>query len=80
MNGISSTTDYVLAVCILLALVASVIMCASDAKRRGRSPWLVSLLVVLLFPVGMLVWMAMRPKTSNNDSKDEFEPETSRRR
>jgi NADH:ubiquinone oxidoreductase subunit 6 (subunit J) len=80
MNGISSTTDYVLAVCILLALVASVIMCASDAKRRGRSPWLVSLLVVLLFPVGMLAWMAMRPKTSNNDSKGEFEPETSRRR
>ena len=79
MTGIS-TTDYVLALCILLALVASVITCANDAKRRGRSPWLVSLMVVLLFPVGVLVWMAMRPKIAkNDDSKREFERENFRR-
>jgi uncharacterized membrane protein YhaH (DUF805 family) len=78
MNGISSTTDYVLTLCILVALVASVIMCARDAKRRGRSPWLMSLMVVLLFPVGMLVWIAMRPKIPNIDSKSELESENSR--
>ena len=64
MSGISSLSivDYVLAVCVLAALVASVVMCAADATRRGKSPLLVSLMVVLLFPVGLLAWLVLRPK------------------
>jgi hypothetical protein len=61
MSGIS-ITDYVLAVCVLAALVASVVMCAADAKRRGKSPLLVSLMVILFFPVGLLAWLVFRPK------------------
>jgi NADH:ubiquinone oxidoreductase subunit 6 (subunit J) len=61
MSGIS-IIDYVLAVCVLAALVASVVMCAADAKRRGKSPLLVSLMVILFFPVGLLAWLVFRPK------------------
>ncbi|WP_348262552.1 hypothetical protein P8935_22485 [Telmatobacter sp. DSM 110680] len=64
MSGISISTivDYVLAVCVLAALVASVIMCAADAKRRGKSPVLISLMVILFFPVGLFVWLVFRRK------------------
>jgi len=58
--------DYVLALCVLAALVASVAMCAADAKRRGKSPWLVSLMVILFFPLGLLAWLAVRPKNSRS--------------
>jgi hypothetical protein len=65
-------SDYVLAVCIVAALLVSVVLCARDAKRLGKSPWLVSLMVVLLFPVGALVWRAMRPKVgaADNDGRN----------
>jgi hypothetical protein len=59
-----SFVDYVLALCVLAALVASVVMCAADAKRRGKSPWLVSLMVILFFPVGLMAWLVFRPKNN----------------
>lgn len=65
MNGIS-ILDYVLALCVLAALVASVVMCAADAKRRGKSPVLVSLMVILFFPVGLLAWLLFRPKNMHS--------------
>lgn len=61
-TGTLSFADYVLALCVLAALVASVVMCAADAKRRGKSPWLVSLMVILFFPVGLMAWLVFRPK------------------
>lgn len=69
MHGmrITSGVDCVLALCIVAALIASVFMCATDAKRRGKSPWLVALMVILFFPVGSLVWLAMRPKLAKAD-------------
>ena len=33
----------------------------ADAKLRGKSPLLVSLAVVLLFPWGLLAWLVFRP-------------------
>lgn len=66
MIGISTTTDYVLVLCVFAALVASVAICAADAKRRGKSPWLVSLMVILFFPVGMLAWIFIRPKNQQH--------------
>jgi hypothetical protein len=68
-TGISSIVDYVLALCVLAALVASVVMCAADAKRRGKSPWLVSLMVILFFPVGLMAWLVFRPKSANPDGR-----------
>jgi hypothetical protein len=66
MSGISisSIIDYLLALCVLAALAASVVMCAADAKRRGKSPLVVSLMVILFFPVGLLAWLVFRPKNS----------------
>lgn len=70
MHGlrITSGVDYVLALFILAALVASVVMCATDAKRRGKSPWLVTLMVILFFPIGAFVWLAMRPKIARAEN------------
>jgi hypothetical protein len=61
-TGISSIVDYALALCILAALIVTIRMCAKDAMRRGKSPWLVTLLVIVFFPVGLLVWLVFRPK------------------
>ena len=33
----------------------------ADAKLRGKSPLLVSLVVVLFFPWGLLAWLVFRP-------------------
>jgi len=36
--------------------------CAIDARRRGRSPLLVILLVFVSFPLGLLLWLLFRPE------------------
>jgi hypothetical protein len=61
-NDLSSLVDPVLVLCILAAVIATIRMCAKDAMRRGKSPWLVTLLVIVFFPVGLLVWLVFRPK------------------
>lgn len=33
----------------------------ADAKRRGKSPLLVLLAVILFFPWGLLAWLLFRP-------------------
>ena len=34
-----------------------------DARRRGRSPWLVAILVAFLaWPLGLVAWLVFRPK------------------
>jgi hypothetical protein len=62
VNGVSSILDVVLILCIVAALIATVRMCAKDAMRRGKSPWLVTLMVIGFFPFGLLVWLVFRPK------------------
>jgi hypothetical protein len=61
-NDISSLVDPVLILCILVAVIATIRLCAKDAIRRGKSPWLVTLLVIVFFPLGLLVWLVFRPK------------------
>lgn len=61
-TGISNIVDFVLVLCILGAFIATVRICAKDAIRRGKSPWLVSLMVIMFFPFGLLVWLVFRPK------------------
>ena len=75
MSTIGNLGDIVLLLCILAALIATVRMCAKDAIRRGKSPWLVALLVIGFFPVGLLAWLAFRPKIVNPDpSQWKFKP------
>ncbi|MGA9585497.1 MAG: hypothetical protein WBQ95_09230 [Terracidiphilus sp.] len=72
----SSLVDPVLVLCILAALIATIRICAKDAIRRGKSPWLVTLLVIVFFPLGLLVWLAFRPKiVEPADSKKKFKLE-----
>jgi uncharacterized membrane protein YhaH (DUF805 family) len=61
-SGMSSIIDLVLILCILAAFIATVRICAKDAIRRGKSPWLISLMVIMFFPFGLLVWLMFRPK------------------
>ena len=35
---------------------------ARDARRRGKSPLLVILLVLISFPLGLIVWLLFRPE------------------
>lgn len=37
-------------------------VCAHDASRRGKSAFLVSLLIVVSFPLGLLLWLLFRPE------------------
>jgi hypothetical protein len=62
MSTIGNLGDIVLLVCIAAALIATIRVCAKDAIRRGKSPWLVTLLVIMFFPIGLLVWLIFRPK------------------
>ena len=61
-NDFSNIVDLVLILCIIAAFIATVRMCAKDAIRRGKSPWLVTLIVIGFFPFGLLVWLIFRPK------------------
>jgi hypothetical protein len=66
-----SWLDGILATCILVALAVTIGVCAMDAKRRGKSPFLVALLVIFFFPLGMLAWLIFRPelKDQGGDGK-----------
>jgi hypothetical protein len=66
-DDISIIVDVALILCIFAALIASVRMCAKDAIRRGKSPWLVTLMVIGFFPFGLLVWLVFRPKIVEPD-------------
>ena len=60
-----SLVELVVACGLLLAtLIYSIWACASDARRRGKSPLLVAALVILFFPIGLLIWLLVRPPLS----------------
>ena len=40
---------------------------ASDARKRGKSPLLVILLIVISFPLGLIVWLLFRPEPIEPD-------------
>lgn len=47
-------------------------LCADDARRRGKSPLLVSLACILFFPWGLVAWLVFRPKPMDPDSRGRF--------
>lgn len=61
MNGVLNT----LGPLILLAAFAGIVVwtiraCAADARRRGKSPLLVTLLILISFPLGFIMWLLVR--------------------
>jgi hypothetical protein len=62
MNGIWTYAATLIFLAGFLALLAWTLrLCADDARRRGKSPLLVALLVFVSFPLGLILWLLFRP-------------------
>ncbi len=46
---------------LLVLLGVTIRWCVSDARRRGKSPVLVSAAVIFFFPWGLIAWLVFRP-------------------
>jgi hypothetical protein len=46
---------------LLIGLFLVTLWAINDARRRGKSPILVWITVVLFFPYGLLAWLLFRP-------------------
>ena len=51
-------------------LISVGIVCVQDAKRRGKSPILVVILVLSMFPLGLVIWLLFRPAPKTKDTTD----------
>jgi len=47
---------------VLVVIAMMIRVVSNDARRRGKSPALVVLLCLLLFPLGVIVWLIFRPE------------------
>jgi cytochrome c oxidase assembly factor CtaG len=47
---------------LFVLLVVAIRACAADARRRGKSPFLVTLVIVFFFPLGLIAWLLFRPE------------------
>ena len=54
------TLAFVLALLALLAFAVNA--CVNDARRRGKSPLLVTIAAILFFPWGLIAWLLFRPE------------------
>lgn len=62
MNALLQTVPFILLISVVALWIWSGVWAHRDAKLRGKPPMLVSLLVLLLsWPIGLLVWIALRP-------------------
>jgi hypothetical protein len=63
-----SNVGPLLYVCVFFALLGWTLrVCAADARRRGKSPLLVIILIFLSFPLGLIVWLLLRPEPIDRD-------------
>jgi hypothetical protein len=53
-------------VCVVLGI--AIRACIDDANRRGKSPLLVCVAVILFFPWGMVAWLVFRPPPIDGNS------------
>lgn len=53
----------------LAFLTLLILWTATDAIKRGKSPLLVCLLVVLSFPLGLVAWVIFRPETGTPNKR-----------
>ncbi len=55
--------EWLIVTTLCFALIALIIQaCWTDARRRGKSPLLVTLAVLFLFPLGLIAWLLFRPE------------------
>ena len=47
---------------LIVVLGLTVRACVADARRRGKSPLLVTVAVILFFPWGLIAWLLFRPQ------------------
>jgi hypothetical protein len=70
MNGIGSYVGTIIFFGAFAAFLTWILYtCAADARRRGKSPRLVTLLVFISFPLGLIVWLLFRPEPLNGAYK-----------
>jgi hypothetical protein len=56
--------------CTILGILGWIVwVCAADARRRGKSPLLVVLLVFFSFPLGLILWLLFRPEPPDGGVK-----------
>lgn len=78
--------DNVLGILLMLALATLLFVllgsaigwCARDARRRGKSPVLVCLAVILFFPWGLVAWLVFRPDPIDGSGQQSFRLEDHR--
>lgn len=70
MNNSSDIVDFLAFIGLIGLLVVpyvwSVVWAYGDAKRRGKPGLLVALLVLFLWPMGLLIWWLFHPSSVNN--------------
>jgi hypothetical protein len=55
--------EWLILTSVCFALIALTIQaCVTDARRRGKSPLLVTLAVLFFFPLGLIAWLLFRPE------------------
>ena len=47
---------------LFVLLVVAIRACAAHARRRGKSAFWVTLLVICSFPLGVIAWVVFRPE------------------
>jgi len=55
----------------LLAIGVALGFVARDARLRGKPPILVAVLVMLTFPLGLLLWIILRPEPLNGSGRNQ---------
>jgi hypothetical protein len=46
---------------LIAILLGSVIWAMNDADKRGKPAWLVGILVLFTWPIGLIIWLIFRP-------------------
>ena len=65
-------------VMLILVVAWSARIAAIDARRRGKSPLLVCLMVIFFFPLGVIAWLLFRPDLIKPDGGSKFNLEDHR--
>jgi hypothetical protein len=65
MTALSSVLVTIFVGLLVLILRSTTKACVDDARRRGKSPLLVAVAVILFFPWGTIAWLLFRPEPLN---------------
>jgi hypothetical protein len=71
-SALGEYSDWIIGGLFLLLFAYTMRVTALDARRRGKSPLLVCMLVFLSFPLGFVVWLIFRPKIVSGGDQRPF--------